>query len=274
MGAHSAGGPRERRNDLLRPKNGCSPFLGRARYGAGVVRARMDACTQQWTVAPRTVRVRGRACVLLFFTLVTAVVALGGCGGTTIASSRGVLSSRSMEVSPTSVALHLNARSYSLSGSSTTISGTVTRGAKVTVNGRRVLVHAGHWSRSLHLRFGKNRIAVKATLRGHPASRQTITVTREESPAELEAETPAIAPTQEPEGGERQPTPTTAPATSPQETCTNGTYVNSAGNTVCRPEQSPTAPAGATAECEDGTYSFSQSRSGTCSHHGGVARWL
>lgn len=33
-------------------------------------------------------------------------------------------------------------------------------------------------------------------------------------------------------------------------------------------------PAGATAECWDGTYSFSQSRRGTCSHHGGVKRWL
>ena len=31
-----------------------------------------------------------------------------------------------------------------------------------------------------------------------------------------------------------------------------------------------TAPAGATAKCRDGTYSFSQHRSGTCSHHGGV----
>jgi hypothetical protein len=56
--------------------------------------------------------------------------------------------------------------------------------------------------------------------------------------------------------------------------CTNGTYVNSAGNTVCSPEQSSTVPAGATAQCVDGTYSFSQSRSGTCSHHGGVAQWL
>jgi hypothetical protein len=56
--------------------------------------------------------------------------------------------------------------------------------------------------------------------------------------------------------------------------CTNGTYVNSAGNTVCSPESSSTAPAGATAQCVDGTYSFSQSRSGTCSHHGGVAQWL
>jgi hypothetical protein len=33
-------------------------------------------------------------------------------------------------------------------------------------------------------------------------------------------------------------------------------------------------PAGATAECNDGTYSFSSSRRGTCSHHGGVKRWL
>jgi hypothetical protein len=33
-------------------------------------------------------------------------------------------------------------------------------------------------------------------------------------------------------------------------------------------------PPGATAVCKDGTYSFSQTRSGTCSHHGGVATWL
>ena len=56
--------------------------------------------------------------------------------------------------------------------------------------------------------------------------------------------------------------------------CTNGTYVNAAGNTVCKPVESTTQPAGATAECEDGTYSFSESRSGTCSHHGGVRTWL
>lgn len=34
------------------------------------------------------------------------------------------------------------------------------------------------------------------------------------------------------------------------------------------------APSGATAECRDGTYSYSQHRQGTCSHHGGVAEWL
>ena len=33
-------------------------------------------------------------------------------------------------------------------------------------------------------------------------------------------------------------------------------------------------PPGATALCKDGTYSYSATRSGTCSHHGGVAVWL
>jgi hypothetical protein len=57
--------------------------------------------------------------------------------------------------------------------------------------------------------------------------------------------------------------------------CTNnGTYVNSQGQTVNRPEICSVAPKGATAQCRDGTYSFSRSRRGTCSHHGGVAKWL
>lgn len=56
--------------------------------------------------------------------------------------------------------------------------------------------------------------------------------------------------------------------------CPNGTYVNSDGNTVCSPYSAPSVPAGATARCVDGTYSFSQHRSGTCSHHGGVSEWL
>lgn len=70
-----------------------------------------------------------------------------------------------------------------------------------------------------------------------------------------------------------KPAPAPAPrAAAPS--CPNGTYVNSAGNSVCRPYESSGAPAGATAQCSDGTYSFSQSRRGTCSGHGGVAQWL
>ena len=59
-----------------------------------------------------------------------------------------------------------------------------------------------------------------------------------------------------------------------QTTCPNGTYVNTYGDTVCSPYSSSTAPEGATALCVDGTYSFSQTHSGTCSHHGGVSQWL
>lgn len=51
-------------------------------------------------------------------------------------------------------------------------------------------------------------------------------------------------------------------------------YTNSRGKRVQSPTYYQTAPAGATALCRDGTYSFSRSRRGTCSHHGGVARWL
>lgn len=40
------------------------------------------------------------------------------------------------------------------------------------------------------------------------------------------------------------------------------------------PAATAAPPPGATALCRDGTYSFSQHRSGTCSYHGGVARWL
>lgn len=63
-----------------------------------------------------------------------------------------------------------------------------------------------------------------------------------------------------------------APTPAPAANCQNGTYVNSAGNTICRPSSSNTG--GATAICNDGTYSYSQSRRGTCSHHGGVRSWL
>ncbi|MFI8664629.1 DUF3761 domain-containing protein [Rhodococcus qingshengii] len=53
-----------------------------------------------------------------------------------------------------------------------------------------------------------------------------------------------------------------------------GGYINTAGNCIPSPQHAPQAPAGATAQCNDGTYSFSQSRRGTCSRHGGVASWL
>jgi peptidoglycan hydrolase-like protein with peptidoglycan-binding domain len=51
-------------------------------------------------------------------------------------------------------------------------------------------------------------------------------------------------------------------------------YSNVNGNSVHSPVQAPAIPAGATAQCKDGSYSFSLHHSGTCSGHRGVARWL
>jgi hypothetical protein len=53
--------------------------------------------------------------------------------------------------------------------------------------------------------------------------------------------------------------------------CSVGYYKNVNGRCVHRPSHDPH---GATAKCRDGTYSYSQHASGTCSHHGGVRRWI
>lgn len=53
-------------------------------------------------------------------------------------------------------------------------------------------------------------------------------------------------------------------------------YVNKDGQSIHSPAKSTSGaiPAGASAQCRDGTYSFSRHRSGTCSRHGGVGQWL
>ena len=54
----------------------------------------------------------------------------------------------------------------------------------------------------------------------------------------------------------------------------SGSYSNVNGNTIQRPAYSPQTPAGATAQCRDGAYSYSLHHSGSCSGHGGVSAWL
>jgi hypothetical protein len=57
----------------------------------------------------------------------------------------------------------------------------------------------------------------------------------------------------------------------------NNHYTNTEGNTVHSPAyntEDSSVPSGASAQCRDGSYSFSQSRRGTCSHHGGVSTWF
>jgi hypothetical protein len=57
--------------------------------------------------------------------------------------------------------------------------------------------------------------------------------------------------------------------------CGADEYDNVDNTCVPRPEPAPTGvPAGATARCRDGDYSFSLHQRGTCSGHDGVAQWL
>ncbi|HEY6806878.1 MAG TPA: DUF3761 domain-containing protein [Pyrinomonadaceae bacterium] len=51
-------------------------------------------------------------------------------------------------------------------------------------------------------------------------------------------------------------------------------YINVDGIRVPSPVFTDKRPAGASARCRDGSYSFSLHRQGTCSHHGGVAGWF
>lgn len=51
-------------------------------------------------------------------------------------------------------------------------------------------------------------------------------------------------------------------------------YGSRSGDEVHSPSRTynRAAPVGYSAQCRDGTWSFSEHRRGTCSHHGGVAR--
>src|SRR3989442_12961997 len=69
------------------------------------------------------------------------------------------------------------------------------------------------------------------------------------------------------------------PGTSITPTASPSVITPKVTRTFSPPPRTPTRtpvgpPPGASAICNAGTYSYSQHRRGTCSHHRGVARWL
>jgi uncharacterized protein DUF3761 len=223
-----------------------------------------------------------------FGVLMLVAAAVAGCGSssTSTANPNTTASSRHglAKANVVPVALHLRQGSYSVSAPRTRISGTASKGASISVNGSKAALHSGRWHHSLYLHIGSNQVEVEATMSGRPPTTRVIRILRHHSAAELDAIAHARAVRAEAkrqrETATRERKEREAAAkreheqTQQQIECPNGTYENSAGSIVCKPYESSTQPAGATAECEDGTYSFSESRSGTCSHHGGVKRWL
>ena len=80
-------------------------------------------------------------------------------------------------------------------------------------------------------------------------------------------------------GTYRDPGPDGNPATYDQDTnnlpqSLVRTYDNVDEIEVQSPTKYEAPPPDACAICRDGTYSQSKNRQGTCSHHGGVAKWL
>lgn len=71
--------------------------------------------------------------------------------------------------------------------------------------------------------------------------------------------------------------PGIVPPTTSVLACSAGYYENVDSQCIPVPQQPVPGggvPPGATAVCDDGSYSFSTHRSGTCSGHGGVGQWL
>jgi outer membrane biosynthesis protein TonB len=94
-----------------------------------------------------------------------------------------------------------------------------------------------------------------------PTADPTPTPTPAPTLAATPAPPPAVAPAAAPVAAVPAPAPRVAPPPPP---------------VAQPPAADPYAPAtaaGASAVCADGTWSYSKSRSGTCSHHGGVHWW-
>lgn len=86
-------------------------------------------------------------------------------------------------------------------------------------------------------------------------------------------EVPQTTSTQRPRKVSRSASDASSPVSGNSEPASGRSYVNVDGVRVQSPVFSDTRPAGASARCRDGSYSFSLHRRGTCSHHGGVAEW-
>lgn len=110
----------------------------------------------------------------------------------------------------------------------------------------------------------------------NPANQNSTISPSGQNPQQVKSDTITIPAYQQPLNViQQQPTTQNQPQATPPQQSQPNYYINSSGNKVQSPTktQDNSVPAGASARCRDGSYSFSQHRSGTCSHHGGVAEW-
>jgi hypothetical protein len=149
---------------------------------------------ERWREASRGVQIIIVGVGLFALIAIISAVAGGGKKDDTTASSEPVAATApapEQKATAPPVALKLATGDFSMTGSHTTLHGTVTAGAAVTVDEEPAHVHGTHWSKTVALQIGGNEEAVEATLVGHEPSSQAITVTRHHTQAELEAKAQA-----------------------------------------------------------------------------------
>jgi hypothetical protein len=181
---------------------------------------------------------------------------------------------------PTAVAAIVKAKKANLRDRPShlaTVTGTVNKGDLLTLTDT---VPVGPWYR---VRAGKSRtddwihgnaIALLQTADGNSAGTTSVGSSTTSDAAQRPRTVSAGSEPSRPVSETSAAVPETSPSASSTPRPTSGkSYVNVDGVRVPSPVFSDTRPAGASARCRDGSYSFSLHRRGTCSHHGGVAEW-
>lgn len=144
-----------------------------------------------------------------------------------------------------------------IGGDEAVVEGDVTpSNARVTLRGKPVqLSFSGHFRIRAKIQPGNNDLTFTAVSSNGKTSTFTAHVTRNATSTPNPTPSPSPTPT---------PTPTPPPPAPA-----------AAAPPAAPAEQAPSVDDhnGATAMCNDGSYSYSANHRGTCSHHGGVAQW-
>ncbi len=160
----------------------------------------------RWQELPKGARIAIIACAIIGLLIIIGAAAGSGSKKktTTESAKSGVVSTTPSAPAATPVALKLDTGDYSVTSTHTTLHGTTTAGAAVSVDNASAQVHATHWSKTVALEIGSNTMTVEATLSGHESTSKTISVTRHHTQAELEAKAQATKAKEREERAQRE----------------------------------------------------------------------
>lgn len=149
-------------------------------------KAKPPSALDRWKEIPKAAQ------IAIGVVVVIIIAGIAGSGGSKKASTSAttpasIAPSTTATRTQTPVSLKLATGNYSMTGSHTTLRGTVTPGASVTVDEHPAQVSGSHWSKVVALQLGENTMAVSADMAGHESAHESLTVTRNESQGEREA---------------------------------------------------------------------------------------